>query len=119
MYAATPEDALRSIWDGEGEGERASQHVRTVDQIRTTDAANVVRKVRRLLKRGSYTDDVYGLPPALAATIAQAEEPETDQNRDLRAKAIARLGALYQHLEGGGGGTPKGTDDLNKYVKDW
>ncbi|MCO5588235.1 hypothetical protein L7F22_042190 [Adiantum nelumboides] len=113
VYAATPEDALRAIWDGNAEGERASQHVRDVNEIRTTDAANVVRKIRRLLKRGSYADDVYGLPPALVETLAQAEEPETDANRDLRAKAIARLGALYNHLEGA---EPQNVD---KIVRNW
>lgn len=113
VYAATPEDALQAIWDGGAEGERASQHVRDVNEIRSTDAANVVRKIRRLLKRGSYADDVYGLPPALVETLAQAEEPETDANRDMRAKAIARLGALYNHLEGA---EPQSVDRI---VRNW
>lgn len=116
VYATTPEGALKAIWDGDAEGQRASEHVRIVKEIRSTDAANVVRKIRRLLKRGSYTDDVYGLPPALKETLSQAEEPETDANRDMRAKAIARLGALYKHLEGSDGAA---SEDVEKIVRNW
>lgn len=99
VYAATPEDALAAIWNATGEGERASQHVREQRQTRATDGADVVRRIRRLLQRGSYADDVYGLPPALEATIELAEQPETEANKDLRAKAIARLDALYRQLD--------------------
>lgn len=117
VYAATPEDALRAIWEGSAEGERASHNVQEIRETRSTDGAEVVRKVRRLLARGSYVDDVYGLPPALVATLEQAEQAETDANGEMRAKAIARLGALYKHLEAAQG--TLSSSDVDEFVGRW
>jgi hypothetical protein len=104
VYAATPEEALAAVWNATNEGERASSHVRETRETRSTDGAEVIKRIRRLLQRGSYTDDVYGLPPALEATITLAEQPETEANKELRAKAIARLDALYRQLDVKGAG---------------
>ncbi|UZJ53327.1 hypothetical protein CBS101457_002647 [Exobasidium rhododendri] len=110
VYAATPTEALQAIWNGSTEGERASAHVRDSQ----SSEGNVTRKIREILKRGSYVDDVYGLPPELESTIVQAEEAETEENKDRRAKAISRLDALYRHL----GATPQ-PGSIGDFVKDW
>jgi hypothetical protein len=111
VFAATPEEALQAIWDGSAEGERASSLVRDSQE----SGQNISRKIRELLKRGSYVDDVYGMPPQLQKTIVAAEEPETDENRDRRAKAIARLDALYRHL-----GAPSSIDaSIDDFVRNW
>lgn len=116
VYAATPEQALQSIWQGPVEGQRASEVVRPSASVRGSDGANVVRNVRRLLARGTYVDDVYGIPPVLHETLALAEEPETDDNREMRAKAIARLDTLYRHLEASPAVDPP---SLNHLTKGW
>lgn len=112
VYAATPEDALRAIWDGTREGERASSIVR---ESQSTGNGGLSRKIKEILKRGSYVDDVYGIPPQLKKTLVEAEEAETEENKDRKAKAIRRLDALYRHL-GAGSQSASSIDD---FVKDW
>lgn len=127
VYAATPEDALQAIWTGSEEGKRASSVTREAAQVRALNVGGEEegalaqdfrrRLVQRILARGSYVDDVYGLPPALEATIRQAEAPETEDNRALRAKAVARLEALYKHL---GAAAPEDRRaQTSHFVRDW
>jgi hypothetical protein len=111
VYAATPAEALQAIWNETTEGERASSHVRDSPH---SSGGSVSRRIREILKRGSYVDDVYGVPPQLEKTIVQAEEEETEENKDRRQKAIRRLDALYRHL--GAGSQPTSISD---YVKEW
>lgn len=111
VFAATPEEALQAIWDGSAEGKRASSRARDSQEA----GQNISRKIREVLKRGSYVDDVYGLPPQVQKTIITAEEPETAENRDRKAKAIARLDALYRHL----GASSSSDVSIDDFVRNW
>ena len=114
VYAATPEQALQAVWDGGAEGERASALVQEERAGAASQDGGITRKIRQLLQRGSYVDDVYGLPPQLERTIVEAEEDESEENKERRAKAIRRLDALYRHL--GAGPSSASIDD---FVRDW
>ncbi|KAE8245474.1 hypothetical protein A4X13_0g5896 [Tilletia indica] len=115
IFAATPEDALRTVWDGEGEAERVrrDKEKRLVDlatRIRRGEAlAETERDVERLIAdikrwypRGSYAEEVHGVPPLLAQTLADAELPAEETDPELverRLAAIRRLEAMRTHLQ--------------------
>lgn len=114
MYAATPQEALQAIWNGPAEGERASALVRNDSR---NSQESMTKKIRELLKRGSYVDDVYGIPPQLQGTIVAAEEEETEQNKEQRNIAIRRLDALYKHLGAAGPCSDKASVD--DFIRNW
>ncbi|KAK0524156.1 RNA helicase required for poly(A+) mRNA export [Tilletia horrida] len=114
LFAPTPEDALRSVWDGQAEAERVkrdkearlteiAQKQRTGEAVATStaDVEQLIADVKRWFPRGSYVDEVHGLPPVLAQTLADAELPADETDPDLaerRLAAIRRLDAMRSHL---------------------
>ncbi|WFD00301.1 hypothetical protein MYAM1_003049 [Malassezia yamatoensis] len=107
VYAATPQEALQSIWDAQNTREahvrqfRADEATKPVSgpsytQIRGQE---IVDKLRGWIVRQGYIEDVYGLPPLVAQTFGEAmDEGKTEEQEERRAKAIRRLDALYRHL---------------------
>lgn len=116
IYAATPQEALQAIWDGPAEGKRASTLVR--NDTRSSEES-ISKKIRELLKRGSYVDDVYGIPPQLQKTIVAAEEEETEENKERRNMAIRRLDALYKHLGAAGPLPPFDAASVDDFIRVW
>lgn len=152
VYAPTVELAFSAIWDGEAEGQRALERLRAASveeaharqqearpsssssssqpsssHLQREKARRLAARLRAWVARGSYVDDVYGLPPELDKTLREAEGPEEELEEDegakeKRAKAIRRLEALQQHLVGaaeGATGTPRvSLDDVERFLRE-
>ncbi|KAK0554568.1 [Pyruvate dehydrogenase (acetyl-transferring)] kinase isozyme 2 [Tilletia horrida] len=117
IYAPTPEDALRSVWDGLAEAARVKRdkEARLVDIAKRErdgstqelsvgnegDVQRLIAEVKTWFPRGSYADEVHGVPPLLAQTLADAELPAEETDPELverRLAAIRRLDAMRGHL---------------------
>ncbi|KAL9932879.1 hypothetical protein V8E36_008134 [Tilletia maclaganii] len=132
LYAATPEDALQSVWDHQAEAQRVRKEKerRLVeiararrageaipDARRGEDVEELIREVKTWLPRGSYAEEVHGIPPLLVQTLADAELPADETDPDLverRLAAIRRLESMRAHLvgrrtPGAGGSAPSPT----------
>ncbi|PWN87658.1 hypothetical protein FA10DRAFT_174043 [Acaromyces ingoldii] len=152
VYAPTVELAFSAIWDGEAEGQRALERLRAASveeaharqqearsssstsqpsssHLQREKARRLAARLRAWVARGSYVDDVYGLPPELDKTLRDAEGPEEgieeeedEGAKEKRAKAIRRLEALQQHLVGaaeGATGTPRvSLDDVERFLRE-
>ncbi|KPV77343.1 uncharacterized protein RHOBADRAFT_51216 [Rhodotorula graminis WP1] len=56
--------------------------------------------------RGSYTDDVYGLPPAVQRMLDKAAQRDDQVGvEEGRKKAVRRLGMVLRHMQQAGGGS--------------
>lgn len=100
VYAPTPEAALATVWDAQG---ARAERVRAYRQTESEhDAQEVIARLRGWTVRDGYVTEVYGLPPTLARTFGEAEQPRSDDpsTDERRARAIRRLEALYRHLSG-------------------
>jgi hypothetical protein len=65
------------------------------------------------LARGTYTDDVYGLPEDVRRLLEKAETGSKEEGRE---KAVRRLGMVMRHLWGEGGGA-KGSAKAQEATK--
>ncbi|WFD44198.1 hypothetical protein MPSI1_002864 [Malassezia psittaci] len=107
VYAATPQEALQSIWDAQTTREAHVRRFRAEEATKPVSGPNytqvrgqeIVDKLRGWIVRQGYIEDVYGLPPLVAQTFGEAmDEAKTEEQEERRAKAIRRLDALYKHL---------------------
>ncbi|WFD32529.1 hypothetical protein MSPP1_003577 [Malassezia sp. CBS 17886] len=120
VFARTPEAALQSVWSTQGtraarvaayrRGDISGAQVASLTPYTRVRGQAIVDRLRGWLVRDGYTEEVYGLPPAVTQTFGEATmETSSDKDEERRAKAIRRLDALYRHLSapgaaGGGGG---------------
>ncbi|CEH15815.1 hypothetical protein CBOM_05031 [Ceraceosorus bombacis] len=126
-YALNPEDALRAVWDGPVEAERARQvtEASSSDALRGGEGSvergkQVAGHVLTCIGRGTYVDDVYGLPPLLAQAFKQATSETQDSDSDaMRARAIARLEALTRHLTLSDTDRQAGTAEKTAAAENW
>ena len=98
VYAATAEEALKSIFERRAEPSNATEE--TVEE-QTDRGQEVVKKITSWFGTSSYLDDVYGSAPLLKETIEQVVRPKADQagnTEENREKAIRRLESLWNHL---------------------
>ncbi|KAN0060452.1 hypothetical protein ACQY0O_007782 [Thecaphora frezii] len=103
VYAATAEEALRSVWEGRESREKVVDAAGAPVEGEWTRqrGQEVVDRLVQLLPATSFVDDVYGLPPTLAETMRKATaSPSQPQDEAAREKAIRRLEALWSHLSG-------------------
>ncbi|WFD36722.1 hypothetical protein MCUN1_003609 [Malassezia cuniculi] len=109
VYAPTPEEALASIWDAQGTRAQKVQEFRNTESEQ--DPNIVIERLKGWTVREGYVADVYGLPPTLAKTFGEAQQPKSDDpsTEERRERAIRRLNALYNHLSG-----PEGAKSLEE-----
>ncbi|CAD6890705.1 unnamed protein product [Tilletia controversa] len=124
VFASTPEDALRSVWDGKAEAERVrrdkekrlvdlAERIRRGESLEETerDVDRLIADVKRWFPRGTYAEEVHGVPPLLAQTLADAELPAEETDPELverRLAAIRRLEAMRSHLQSSTRRSPAG-----------
>lgn len=107
VFAPTPQEALASVWDAQGTREQKVREFRGAED--THDTQVIIDRLKGWTVRDGYVTEVYGLPETLARTFGEAQQPRSDDpsTEERRERAIRRLNALYNHLNG-----PAGSKEL-------